>query len=148
MVLANPTTGCCCCCLHMGLHLFAVVPQPVYMNMSDLHALSSTGQEDGLELKTPTAEDQSSLGSSSSGYGSPQIIENLDGKEKDSVIGIFGVGPRKSRTGPTLILKLSTLENRRNNTYEHFTPAKVLFKNSFHKCFFFSFVCGNVIVLY
>ena len=49
----------------MGLHLFAVVPQPVYMNMSDLHALSSTGQEDGLELKTPTAEDQSSLGGSS-----------------------------------------------------------------------------------
>ena len=48
--------------------LFAVVPQPVYMNMNDLNALAAQKvaaqqqefqdlPEDSPELKTPTAED-------------------------------------------------------------------------------------------
>ena len=43
---------------------FAVVPQPVYMNMNDLAIMKQKQQqqqqmaEDSPELKTPTAEDQ------------------------------------------------------------------------------------------
>jgi len=64
----------------------AVVPQPVYMNMDDLASLASTNnreeREDGLELRTPTQEDQAGLAScatsegSSSGYGSQSTVQS------------------------------------------------------------------------
>ena len=68
--------------------LISVVPQPVYMNMSDLermrqHKLQQqqpqSPDEDGLDLKTPTQEDLDNLPSassdgSSSGYGSQNMI--------------------------------------------------------------------------
>jgi hypothetical protein len=65
-----------------------VVPQPVYMNMSDLSSLSAAHREQQLaeessspDLKTPTAEDLGgclgSDGSSSSGYGSQIMAEPL-----------------------------------------------------------------------
>ncbi len=49
--------------------LCVVVPQPVYMNMADMNAMSAAaknnggngngnnGSDDSMELKTPTAED-------------------------------------------------------------------------------------------
>ena len=56
-----------------------VVPQPVYMNMEDLASLRE--EEEGLDLKTPTQEDQAGLAScstsdgSSSGYGSQSTVD-------------------------------------------------------------------------
>ena len=63
----------------------AVVPQPVYMNMDDLASLANNNREereDGLELRTPTQEDQAGLAScatsegSSSGYGSQGTVQS------------------------------------------------------------------------
>ena len=63
----------------------AVVPQPVYMNMDDLASLASNNREEreeGLELRTPTQEDQAGLAScatsegSSSGYGSQGTVQS------------------------------------------------------------------------
>ena len=60
------------------------MPQPVYMNMSDLERLRQQKlhqqelDEDGLDLKTPTQEDLDNLPSSSdgssSGYGSQNLV--------------------------------------------------------------------------
>jgi len=66
-----------------------VVPQPVYMNMSDLANMAATRAaerqdqcEDGLDLKTPTQEDLDGLPSgsdgSSSGYGSQSTVRIED----------------------------------------------------------------------
>lgn len=66
-----------------------VVPQPVYMNMSDLANMAATRAaerqdqcEDGLDLKTPTQEDLNGLPSgsdgSSSGYGSQNAVKVED----------------------------------------------------------------------
>ena len=44
--------------------MFLVVPQPVYMNMNDLAMLAKQKQQENqeeLDLKTPTAEDQHQL---------------------------------------------------------------------------------------
>ena len=62
-----------------------MVPQPVYMNMSDLDRMRQqklqqqmSQEEDGLDLKTPTQEDLDNLPSSSdgssSGYGSQNMV--------------------------------------------------------------------------
>ena len=66
-----------------------MVPQPVYMNMSDLERMrqqklqqQQSQEEDCLDLKTPTQEDldnldnnlPSSSDGSSSGYGSRSIV--------------------------------------------------------------------------
>ena len=66
---------------------FSVVPQPVYMNMSDLERMRQqklqqqhSQEEDGFDLKTPTQEDldamppSSSSDGSSSGYGSQGMV--------------------------------------------------------------------------
>ena len=71
------------------LYFIAVVPQPVYMNMSDLANMAATRaaerqdqNEDGLDLKTPTQEDLDGLPSgsdgSSSGYGSQNTVKMED----------------------------------------------------------------------
>ena len=88
----------------------SVVPQPVYMNMSDLSALSTTTtqpqmmmtmvMEESPDLKTPTAEDQGGLGSdgsgSSSGYGSQIMAEPPpEGKELDIAAIFFPPWERK-----------------------------------------------------
>merc|ERR1719195_1458385 len=71
-----------------------VVPQPVYMNMSDLERMKQQKlqqqqqmEEDSLDLKTPTQEDLDNLPSSSdgssSGYGSQNLASEQvygDGK--------------------------------------------------------------------
>ena len=64
--------------------LISVVPQPVYMNMSDLERMKQQKlqqqqmEEDSLDLKTPTQEDLDNLPSSSdgssSGYGSQNLV--------------------------------------------------------------------------
>ena len=70
-------------------YFIAVVPQPVYMNMSDLANMAATRAaerqdqcEDGLDLKTPTQEDLDGLPSSSdgssSGYGSQSTVRTDD----------------------------------------------------------------------
>ena len=77
----------------MTLLNISVVPQPVYMNMSDLERLKQQKlqqqqmEEDGLDLKTPTQEDLDNLPSSSdgssSGYGSQNLVSEQgysDGK--------------------------------------------------------------------
>ena len=62
-----------------------MVPQPVYMNMSDLERMKQQKlqqqqleEEDSLDLKTPTQEDLDNLPSSSdgssSGYGSQNLV--------------------------------------------------------------------------
>ena len=67
----------------------SVVPQPVYMNMSDLATMANARAaerqdqvEDGLDLKTPTQEDLDGLPSgsdgSSSGYGSQSTVRVED----------------------------------------------------------------------
>ena len=67
------------------MYVISVVPQPVYMNMSDLDRMrqqkleqQQSMEEDGLDLKTPTQEDLDNLPSSSdgssSGYGSQNLV--------------------------------------------------------------------------
>ena len=59
-----------------------MVPQPVYMNMADMAAMSSARAaaeaEDGLDLKTPTAEDLGGV-AADGGYESPQILDHNGG---------------------------------------------------------------------
>ena len=67
----------------------SVVPQPVYMNMSDLERMKQQKleqqqlEEDSLDLKTPTQEDLDNLPSSSdgssSGYGSQNLVSENHG---------------------------------------------------------------------
>merc|ERR1719195_85812 len=55
-----------------------VVPQPVYMNMSDLERMQQQQmEEDSLDLKTPTQEDLDNLPSSSDGSSSGYGSQNL-----------------------------------------------------------------------
>ena len=66
-----------------------MVPQPVYMNMSDLERMKQQKlqqqqlEEDSLDLKTPTQEDLDNLPSSSdgssSGYGSQNLVSENHG---------------------------------------------------------------------
>ena len=73
----------CFVCLHYGR--FLVVPQPVYMNMADAMANVRNAQseaDEGMDLKTPTAEDQTGLGSDSGyagsgGSGGSQHMEDV-----------------------------------------------------------------------
>ena len=79
---------CLFVCLHSGR--FLVVPQPVYMNMADAMANARNAHadaEEGMDLKTPTAEDQTGLGSDSGyagsgGSGGSQHIEDEAGNGK------------------------------------------------------------------
>merc|ERR1719507_42779 len=94
---------------HSGQHLpnFScnqpdmVVPQPVYMNMSDLASMAGARAaerqdqaEDGLDLKTPTQEDLDGLPSgsdgSSSGYGSQTTVRAEDQSYADGVTSSRG----------------------------------------------------------
>ena len=80
------------------MYLVSVVPQPVYMNMSDLDRMREQKLEaqqsldsedpDGLDLKTPTQEDLDTLDalppssdSSSSGYGSQGRVCGQPGQQ-------------------------------------------------------------------
>jgi len=84
-----------------------VVPQPVYMNMSDLANMAATRaaerqdqNEDGLDLKTPTQEDLDGLPSgsdgSSSGYGSQNTVKMEDQGLADGVTTSRGTLLRRS----------------------------------------------------
>lgn len=84
-----------------------VVPQPVYMNMSDLANMAATRAaerqdqcEDGLDLKTPTQEDLNGLPSgsdgSSSGYGSQNAVKVEDQGFADGVTNSRGTLLRRS----------------------------------------------------
>jgi len=84
-----------------------VVPQPVYMNMSDLANMAATRAaerqdqcEDGLDLKTPTQEDLDGLPSgsdgSSSGYGSQSTVRVEDQGFADGVTNSRGTLLRRS----------------------------------------------------
>lgn len=84
-----------------------VVPQPVYMNMSDLANMAATRAaerqdqcEDGLDLKTPTQEDLDGLPSgsdgSSSGYGSQNAVRVEDQGFADGVTNSRGTLLRRS----------------------------------------------------
>jgi len=84
-----------------------VVPQPVYMNMSDLANMAATRAaerqdqcEDGLDLKTPTQEDLDGLPSSSdgssSGYGSQSTVRTDDQGFADGVTNNRGTLLRRS----------------------------------------------------
>ena len=89
--------------------LISVVPQPVYMNMSDLERLRQQKlhqqelDEDGLDLKTPTQEDLDNLPSSSdgssSGYGSQNLAsEQVYGDGKFPVLSWLCWPPANSWT--------------------------------------------------
>ena len=77
--------------------LISVVPQPVYMNMSDLERMKQQKlqqqqmEEDSLDLKTPTQEDLDNLPSSSdgssSGYGSQNLVSEQQHGYSDGKLG-------------------------------------------------------------
>jgi len=84
-----------------------VVPQPVYMNMSDLANMAKARTmehqdqgDDGLDLKTPTQEDLDGLPSgsdgSSSGYGSQTTVRVEDQGYADGVTTNRGTLLRRS----------------------------------------------------
>ena len=93
--------SCCVLETDSNASYILVVPQPVYMNMSDLERMRQQKQqqqdEEGFDLKTPTQEDldamppSSSSDGSSSGYGSQNMVceqAYSDGKSSQTILTV------------------------------------------------------------